>query len=77
MAPCRSSLFLPVIRRLSPWIDTVTFFSSSRTFLLNCLASSWLSPLRSLISCLTRLPPTASGGCRSKIFKEISRLVAF
>ena len=66
-----------MIRRLSPWIETVTFLSSSRTVLLSCLASSELSPLRSFTTCFTRLPPTGSGLWKSKIFSERLRLVAF
>ena len=56
---------------------TVTFLMLSRTCLESFLASSWLRPLRSFTTCCTRLPPTGSAFCTSKIFSDRLRLVAF
>ncbi len=56
IASCRSSLFAPDTRTVSPWIEPCSLSLLSFSSLTMRLASSCSTPVRTVTDCLTLLP---------------------
>jgi len=76
IAAWRSSLFLPVTRISSPWIELTTFTLLSLRTLLISFDFSWAIPWTSLTSCLTVSPAAGLDFPYSNALKETPRLTS-